>query len=224
MFHVEQKEVFNMNEQQTPPPPKAEKNPPVKARNWSFIAYPESLNPDWREQLHSLGLKGFVSPLHDKDVNEDGTPKKPHYHVTVIYGNTTTANSIYSSVCKPLGAGATHPIKCNSIEGSYDYATHEGYPDKAQYSRDDIDCFGGFDVIDYRRRVRSDDVCDMVTIHKIIRDNGLTEYYLLIDYLLGNGLDELAMYTFNHAYAFNTYCKSLRFCGSTKKGINDYEN
>lgn len=61
-----------MSENKSPPPPKK----PVKARNWSFIAYPESLNADWRETLRGFGLKGFISPLHDKDVNEDGTPKK----------------------------------------------------------------------------------------------------------------------------------------------------
>lgn len=211
-------------EQQTPPPPQNSGKKPasVKARNWSFIAYPESLNPDWRETLHSLGLKGFVSPLHDKDVNDDGSAKKPHYHVTIIYGNTTTANSIYTSVCQPLGAGATHPIKCNSVDGSFDYATHTGCPNKAQYSQTEIDCFGGFDVSDFRKRERSDDVSDMVAIHNIIRDNCLTEYYLLIDYLLGNGLNDLAMFAFNHAYAFNTYCKSLRFSGK-KKG-NEYES
>lgn len=203
-------------EEQTPPP-KAEKKPPVKARNWSFIAYPESLAPDWREKLHTLGLKGFVSPLHDKDINEDGTPKKPHYHVTVIYGNTTTANSIYTSVCQPLGAGATHPIKCASVAGSYDYATHEKCPDKAQYSTADIDCFGGFDVCDYREITRSDDKCNMLTIHGLIRDYGLTEYHLLIDYLLGNDLADLAMFVFNHASAFNYYCRSLRF-SEIKKG------
>ena len=137
-----------MSENKSPPPK------PVKARNWSFIAYPESLEPNWRETLRGLGLKGFISPLHDKDVNEDGTPIKPHYHITIIYGNTTTANSIYTTVCQPLGAGATHPIKCNSIEGSFDYGTHDGFADKAQYSKDDIECLNGFDVCDYRRRER----------------------------------------------------------------------
>lgn len=203
------------------PPPK-EKKPPVKARNWSFIAYPESLNSDWRETLRGLGLKGFISPLHDKDVNEDGTPKKPHYHVTIIYGNTTTENSIYTSVCKPLGAGATHPIKCNSVDGSYDYTTHDGLPDKAQYPKDDIEVLNGFDVADYRRRERSDDKSDMVQIHNLIRDYGLTEYHLLIDYLLGNDMADLAMFVFNHASAFNYYCRSLRF-SLTKKGLEDNE-
>lgn len=206
-----------MSEKKSPPP----SHKPVKARNWSFIAYPESLNPDWRETLRGLGLKGFISPLHNKDLNEDGTPKKAHYHVTVIYGNTTTANSIYSSVCEPLGAGATHPIKCNSIEGSFDYASHEGCPEKAQYSVEDIECLNGFDICNYRRRERSDDKVDMVAIHMLIRDYGLFEYHLLIDYLLGNDMTDLAMFVFNHASAFNYYCRSLRYSDYLKGNQTD---
>ena len=70
----------------------AEKN--VKKRNWAFVLYPESAPKDWREQLAKSGIQCAVSPLHDKDLDPTGNPKKPHYHVILVYGNPTTYNNV----------------------------------------------------------------------------------------------------------------------------------
>ena len=52
----------------------------VKKRNWAFVVYPESAPEDWIEQLQKTGLQCAVSPLHDKDTDPTGEPKKAHYH------------------------------------------------------------------------------------------------------------------------------------------------
>ena len=90
----------------------------IKKRNWCFIVYPtkeqldklDSCNydgsdgygsapDDWIEILKKSGVEFAVSPLHDKDLLEDnsGKTKKPHYHVIVCYGNTTTFNNVVKS-------------------------------------------------------------------------------------------------------------------------------
>ena len=56
-----------------------------RKRNWVFVLYPESAPENWREQLRDMLVPGFISPLHDKDVNADGTPKKPHWHVILTF-------------------------------------------------------------------------------------------------------------------------------------------
>ena len=56
----------------------------VKKRNWAFVLYPESAPADWKEQLQLSGLMGAISPLHDKDINPTGGPKKAHYHVVLV--------------------------------------------------------------------------------------------------------------------------------------------
>ena len=53
----------------------------VKKRNWAFVLYPESAPENWKEQLQLTGLPCVISPIHDKDVNPDGTPKKAHHHI-----------------------------------------------------------------------------------------------------------------------------------------------
>ena len=72
----------------------ADKN--VKKRNWAFVLYPESAPVDWLERIQKSGVMAAVSPLHDKDVNASGEPKKPHYHVILVYGNPTTFKNVES--------------------------------------------------------------------------------------------------------------------------------
>ena len=43
----------------------------IQSRSWTFVLYPESCPEDWQEKL--LGVPFLRSPLHDKDVNPDGT-------------------------------------------------------------------------------------------------------------------------------------------------------
>ena len=40
------------------------------------------------------GLQCAISPLHDKDMNPDNTPKKPHYHVILTYSGPTSYNVV----------------------------------------------------------------------------------------------------------------------------------
>ena len=94
----------------------------VKKRNWAFIVYPESVVPDWIERLKQTGLPAAISPLHDKDVHEDGSPKKPHYHVLVCY-NGPTSFEVVNRVTESLKA--LRPVAVESMSGSYPYLWHE---------------------------------------------------------------------------------------------------
>ena len=63
-----------------------------RTRNWTFVVYPESVVPDWKEKLEKLYTQALISPLHNKDKNPDGTDKKPHYHVLLIFKNVEDKN------------------------------------------------------------------------------------------------------------------------------------
>ena len=58
-----------------------------KKRNWAFVVYPESAPENWIEQLQLSGAQFTISPLHDKDLNATGEPKKAHWHVIAVYGS-----------------------------------------------------------------------------------------------------------------------------------------
>ena len=42
----------------------------TKARNFTFIIYPESIPEDWKTCLEKLDVPMAISPLHDKDEAE----------------------------------------------------------------------------------------------------------------------------------------------------------
>lgn len=42
-----------------------------KSRYFTFLLYPDSTPPDWRERLTDTGLPMAISPLHDRDRKED---------------------------------------------------------------------------------------------------------------------------------------------------------
>ena len=70
-----------------------------KGRAWAFVMYPESMPTNFYELLEQTGLPFAISPLHDKDLDPTGEPKKPHYHVMCYYENTTTKKNVKENVC-----------------------------------------------------------------------------------------------------------------------------
>lgn len=112
----------------------------LKGRHFSFVVYPESAPEDWIEQLKKRGLAFVVSPLHDKDVNPDETPKKAHYHVIVSWGNTTTYRAA-KGLCVLLNCPQPQMLK--SCNGMYRYLTHKDNPEKYQYKEQPV-CYNGW--------------------------------------------------------------------------------
>lgn len=115
-----------------------------KARHWTFIVYPESAPENWKTILQETGCEIAISPLHDKDINDEESKelKKEHWHVIISYANTTTYNNVKNltdSINSPI------PKKLNSIKGMYRYFTHMDNPDKAQYDAREIMHLNGFD-------------------------------------------------------------------------------
>ena len=74
----------------------------------------ESAPSDWIEQLQLSGAQFAISPLHDKDLNATGEPKKAHWHVIVVYGSPTTESNV-KSLTERLNA--PKPIPLNKFEG-----------------------------------------------------------------------------------------------------------
>ena len=118
----------------------------VKKRNWAFVAYPESLPTDWKEQLQATGLQVAISPLHDRDVDPTGELKKPHYHVILCYAGPTSYN-VVKGLTDSLKGPIPQPLE--QVRGYYRYFTHMDNPEKYQYSPDTIETINGFSIMDF---------------------------------------------------------------------------
>lgn len=183
----------------------AEKN--VKKRNWAMVLYPESAPQDWREQLRLSGLQVAISPLHDKDVNADGEPKKAHHHVILVYGSPTTYSNV-KALCDRLNQPIPQPLE--QVRGYYRYLTHEDNPEKAQYSKSDIQTLNGFDIREFVELTKSEVTKAKREILQLIRDNGITEYADLIDILMdgGEGTADMFDVASNNTLFFKAYLTS----------------
>lgn len=186
-----------------------EKN--VKKRNWAFVLYPDSAPKDWVEQLRATGLPCAISPLHDRDLNPTQEPKKPHYHVILTYAGPTSYNVVKALTNGKLGQ--TIPQALEQVEGYYRYLTHQDNPEKAQYSKADIQHLNGFDIRNFVELTKSEVVRIKREIQVFIRDNEIYEYADLMDLLLdaGEAMADHYEVASNNTVFFDRYLSSRRF-------------
>lgn len=178
-----------------------------KGKYFAGVIYPESLPTDWRDQIQKTGLPCVISPLHDHDLNPDGTLKKPHYHIIFVFPNSTTYNNA-KKIMDMLGQPA--PQILSSIKGYYRYLTHKDNPEKYQYSEDDITLINGFSILDYTELTHREVEVLKRDIIKIIRDNDIIEYSDLINLLIDNEYFDLSDIASNNTIFFNNYISSKR--------------
>lgn len=183
----------------------------VKKRNWAFVVYPESAPADWRERLQKSGLQCAISPLHDQDTNPDGEPKKPHYHVILVYGSPTTYNNVKALTNGQLGQTVPQPLE--QVRGYYRYLTHADNPEKAQYSAGDIQLLNGFDIRDYVEMTKSEVMRYKRELLAFVRDNDILEYSDLLDILMDGGevTADLLEVASNHTLMLTKYIASRRY-------------
>lgn len=151
-----------------------------RVRNWTFLVYPESAPADWIERLTNEHVPFVVSPLHDKDLTPTGEPKKPHWHVVLMFGGKKSYEFVLGLTESVLG---TIPERVKDIRAMIRYLTHIDYPSKAQYDKKDIRLCGGVDVdLDSYFMTKS----DLKQIRREMFDflcvNQITEICDLVDY------------------------------------------
>lgn len=186
----------------------------IKKRNWACVVYPDSAPTDWRDILAQTGLQCAISPLHDRDIDPDGNPKKPHWHVILCYAGPTS----YSVVCKLTEQlHAPIPQVLEQVRGYYRYFTHMDNPDKAQYDVSDITTINGFSVMDYSELTRSEVDKVLMRLTDCIDSANITEYAVLMRLLRDSGDTEGWSVARSNTLFLNTYIKSSFFAAGKKQ-------
>ena len=179
-----------------------------KKRNWAFVVYPDSAPENWLDILTQTGLEIAISPLHDKDVNPTGEPKKPHYHVIACYNGPTSFN-VVKKLTDQLNAPI--PIPLEAVKGYYRYLTHKDNPEKYQYSEKDIRTLNGFNIANFSELTRGEVLELKKNIHTYIREHDIKEYCDLLDMLFDDNLFNEYDVATNNTLLFSTYIKSRKF-------------
>lgn len=113
-----------------------------RARNFATVVYLESAPSNWLEVIQELKIPVFVSPYHYKDINPNGEPKKPHYHVLLMFEGKKSDEQVRDIIAEFGGVGLEY---VQSLRGYARYLCHMDNPEKAQYLPDDVLQYGGAD-------------------------------------------------------------------------------
>ena len=147
-----------------------------RTRNFATIVYPESAPENWQDILMSFCIPALISPLHDKDIDDTGEPKKPHYHVLIMFEGVKTVEQA-KDVFEPIGGVGCKVVQ--SVRGYARYLCHLDNPEKAQYEPSDVCCIAsdyidiiGLAVDKYKAIGEMQDFCekyDVVSFYALAR-------------------------------------------------------
>lgn len=182
----------------------SEQKSTTRYRNFACVVYPDSAPVDWKEILSAHLIPTFISPLHDKDVNPNGEPKKPHYHVMLMYDGVKSPEQV-AEVFSSFGGVGCEIVK--SIRGYARYLCHLDNPEKAQYDQGDVVSLAGADyvstiglAIDKYKAIR--EMIDYCEEHNII------SYAELLRYCMSDRFDWFRILCDNGTYVVKEYLKS----------------
>lgn len=199
-------------------PPKNEDK--VETKKYACcILYPDSTTYNVDSIITELAnqhISFAISPIHDRDIKEDGSPKKPHYHFLVAYPNATTLNNFKSlfEICG-LQKSDLHVVQlCYSGVGYYRYLTHKDNPEKAQYEDIGIRVFNDYNgIFEKFQKTEKDKTDNLIRIFQIVDYLDTVSFHSLMQYLMLNEVELFKMITSSSALAIciKEYQRSLEY-------------
>ena len=195
------------------------RNPPTKSKYFCALLYPDSTTYDADKIIKALAeehLTFALSPVHDKDVEKDGSIKKAHYHLLLAYTSATTLSNIrgWFKACG-MPESELHSVRvCASGVGYFRYLIHKDNPEKAQYDANDIRIFNDSDELFKKfSKTASEKIDDLVRIFQIVDELNTISFHSLIQYLMFNERDLFKMLTSSSALAIcvKDYQRSLEY-------------
>lgn len=158
-----------------------------RVRDWTFVVYPgDSCPENYVDILDELHVPWVESPLHDKDINADGTPKKPHKHIGLFFQGKKSYEQILEISQKVNG---TIPQKTQSAKGLVRYFAHLDNPEKAQYSVADVVAHGGIDLSSLLAPTSAERLQLLREIMQFCVESDIFEFSDLCQYAMDNHYD-----------------------------------
>lgn len=178
------------------------KNQDISSSNWFIIIYEDSVDKNYLEILKSLGVKCAISPIHDKDLLENGEKEKPHRHILLHFNGGRKLNDIEYFIGE-INAYKHCEVVRDSQKG-YEYLFHKNEPingRKAHYNEKDI-IFINSDIYDYVNR-QFRDILNYIDEKDVLSFSRLTKLLRDDDNL------KLLKYCSDNCYYIQTYLNSL---------------
>lgn len=179
-----------------------------RARNWTFLLYPESMQQDAFNIIRSWCIPGYISPLHEPD----GEDKKPHYHVGLAFSGKKSFSQIKGLAAKVGGVVPSFELaKVEDLGGHVRYMIHKDNPDKQQFSGQDvITSLCGFNVSKFFELTSEELDKIIADMEEFVCDHNITEMQQLKD--VARRYYPAWAHALNHRcmYVMGQYIKSRR--------------
>lgn len=178
-----------------------------RTRHWTFLVYPDSAPEMWRSILDDYHVAWIESELHDKDINPDGTPKKEHWHILMLFDGVQSFEQVEKISEKLNGA---RPERVASVKGLVRYFGHLDNPEKYQYGLSGIVCHQGADLGEILLPSRSDRLNLLNEMRIFIKENNIRYFNQLMDYAAENKFETWFDFLSSPASsAVNSYLRGL---------------
>lgn len=186
----------------------ADKKKDSRTRNWTIVIYPDSAPDNWRDIIDEWHIEWVESPLHGNDENADGSPKKPHWHVLLMFGGVKTYDQV-RDMTDVLNCPI--PTRVHNAKALVRYMVHLDNPDKAQYNISDIIAHGGVDIADLLKPSSSERYSCIRDMKSWCNDNNITEFCDLFDYAASERFDDwFPLLCDSCAFVMQTFLRSKR--------------
>ncbi len=188
-----------------------------RTRNWTAVLYPDDLPENYREMMDDTHLKWIESPLHDKDVNADGQPKKIHIHTLLLFETVKNANQVADFFKDLFGeseegsiVGVAAPQSVSDRCALVRYFAHLDNPSKAQYDVSDIVGHNGADPAEILRYSQTETLEMMIEIEKFIEEHNIIELCDLSALIRETHPEWYQIITTRNTVYFNAFIRSRR--------------
>lgn len=164
-----------------------------RARNFNLVLYDE-------DEKHKSAIDfiqknyDYAIILHDKDIDNYGEIKKPHYHIVIRFKNAKWS----SSLAEELGITENYIEECKSLKSSLLYLIHFYDEDKYQYP-----------ISEVQGSLKN-------RLYEIVKNDEKTEtekYQDILQYI--NDIDDVISFR-----QFITYCVSIGYTDTMRRNFN----
>lgn len=182
-----------------------------RTRGWTFIVWEDSTDIElFKRKIQDQGRLGLKSIFirHDKDTRADGSPKKVHWHVILLWDNTTTFKNALEVAQTVSNTTYIEPVR--SITGAARYLTHMDDADKYQYDKSEVFEVGGADYSELINSSRNDRL-EVMAMCEYIRNNGITSFDTFVYYCMDENLEWLRIISERNTFFFKNLIQSQHF-------------
>ncbi len=174
----------------------------TRSRYFATLVYPETAKENWFSILENHHIPCFII-FHDKDLNSDGSLKKPHFHVLIMFDSLKSEKQVKEIIKSISGVGLE---KINSLRSYARYLCHLDNPNKTQYPIEQVISLCGSDYPSIIS-LEKDKYKILQEIINFINKENIFSYYELCSYSSTFNYEWFKIIASNTIF-LNTYLKS----------------